>query len=277
MRINEILKKYTKVEIEILLAHVLNKPKEFLYMEPAYKLSASKLISLRKLIKRREKGEPIAYILGYKEFLGLRFKVNKNVLVPRPETELLVESIKLKVESMGQNNPVRILDVGTGSGAIAVSLANQVQGARLKVQISASDVSQNALAVAKENAKLHKVKIKFIKSSLLQNIKEDFDIIVANLPYGWKAWKNNSSIATKGLKFEPQVALFTEENGLKLIRELLEQIPKETIKPKLVYLEFDPRQKQDLAKLIKRTLPSSKATFYKDYAKMWRFVEITLE
>ncbi len=277
MKISEILKKYNNLEIEILLAHVLKKPREFLYMEPAYKLSASQLISVKKLITRREKGEPIAYILGYKDFLGLKFKVNKSVLIPRPETELLVESIKLKVESIEQKKPVRILDVGTGSGVIAVSLAKQVQGARFEAQVTVSDISDKALAVAKENAKAHKVKIKFIKSNLLKNVKNSFDIIVANLPYGWKVWKNNSSAATKGLKFEPQIALFTEENGLKLIRELLEQIVGLKVKPKLIYLEFDPRQKQNLAVLIKRTLPSARVTFHKDYAKMWRFVEIILE
>ena len=242
--------------------------------------------------------------------MGLRFKVNKNVLVPRPETEALVERVVASCELLVTGGKIKILDVGTGSGCIAVSLAKQVQGSRFKVQITASDLSPAALAVAKQNAKIHKAKVKFIKSDLLKNIKEDFDIIIANLPYGWKAWKNNTTTATIGLKFEPQGALFTEEKGLKLIRELLEQIAAKKNQPKLiypapskkevgilpgasyknqsefkvsrsqgrcwVYLEFDPRQKVDLQKLIKKILPKSKAIFYKDLNNLWRFVEVTV-
>lgn len=284
MQILEILKKYQDIEIELLLAHVLNKPKEFLYLEPIHKLSANQFVRLQKLITRRQKGEPIAYILGYKDFLGLKFKVNKPTLIPRPETELLVERIQNRVLSIGVRN-VKILDVGTGSGIIAISLAKQLKVLNYKYQITATDISKKALVVAKTNAKKHKEKIKFIQSNLLKNIKEDFDIIVANLPYlprldsrvkegGWTEWEINTSSATVGLKFEPQNALFTEEKGLKLIRKLLEQIAGKKNKPGLIYLEFDPRQKQELQKLIKKTLPEFKYKFYKDYSKFWRFVEI---
>jgi methylase of polypeptide subunit release factors len=145
-------------------------------------------------------------------------------------------------------------------------------------------VSVQVLKVAKENAKAHSHtstyqsgKIKFIKSDLLKNVRGEFDVIVANLPYGWQAWKNNSSTATIGLKYEPSIALFTQEKGLNLIRQLLQQIANLKYKPKAVYLEFDPRQKTSLTKLIKKHLPSWEVRFYKDFGNLWRFCEITSE
>ena len=130
--------------------------------------------------------------------------------------------------------------------------------------------------MAKGNAKTHKVKvkIKFIKSDLLKNIKEDFDIIVANLPYGWHGVKNRFSSVKDGLKFEPQQALYTKEKGLMEIRRLLEQISLRKYQPKLIYLEFDPRQKVDLSKLIKKYFPTRKLKFYKDFNNFWRYIEI---
>jgi release factor glutamine methyltransferase len=274
LKIQKILKKYSSVETELLLSHVLGKSREFLYMESARQLSVGQLVSLQKLIKRRENGEPVAYILGYKDFYGLRFKVNKSVLIPRPETEWVVErkveSEKLKVKSKA----LRVLDVGTGSGCIAISIAKQLSAD--SCQLTASDVSAAALKVAKQNAKLHKVKIKFVKSDLLKNIKGDFDIIIANLPYGWHGVKNRFSSVKDGLKFEPQRALYTKEKGLFEIRRLLEQITQKKQQPKLVYLEFDPRQKADLQSLIKKYLPKGKVKFYKDFNNFWRYAEIKI-
>lgn len=274
MTIRDALKKYSAIEIELLLAHVLNKPKEFLFMNPDRQLSNVQINKLSGVAKRRQKGEPAAYILGYKDFCGLRFKVNKDVLIPRPETESIVERLGKIISGFvrGSGSYATILDIGTGSGCIIISLANTISAKNFI--FFGSDVSEKALKVAKANAKAYHAPIKFIKSSLLKNIRQDFDIIIANLPYVWKAWKNNSSAETIGLKFEPKQALFAEEKGLKLIRQLLEQITKRKNKPKLVYLEFDPRQKKDLAVLIKKYLPRSKSTYFKDLAGLWRFVEI---
>jgi release factor glutamine methyltransferase len=282
----------------------------------------------------------MAYILGYKDFMGLRFKVNCNVLIPRPETEMVVDLVTAKLRlarrSLGEGGssppkiggvaavrqagrydtadsttsprltgyssysrrrssaviPSKILDIGTGSGCIIISLAKTLTPAPLpsnfakassdlrkgegKLQFYASDISSAALKIAKQNAKKHHAKIKFTQSDLLKNIKGDFDIIIANLPYGWSEWENNSSAQTIGLKFEPKQALFTSENGLYFIRRLLNQIAAKKQKPKLVYLEFDPRQKLELSKLIKKFLPGFKAKFYKDYNNLWRWAEIKL-
>ena len=330
MKIREALKKYHKIEIELLLAHVLKKPKEFVFMHGENRLTRIQANRLTRMAQRRLKGEPMAYILGYKDFMGLRFKVNSNVLVPRPETEMVVGLISAKLRSsppkIGGVAAVRqtgrydtadsttsprltgyssysrrrssaviqakILDIGTGSGCIIISLAKALTPlpeGEGKLQFFASDISSAALKVAKQNAKIilakhyHTTvydsvwpKIKFVKSDLLKNIKGNFDIIIANLPYGWSEWKNNSSAQTVGLKFEPRQALFTKEKGLMIIRRLLNQIAAKKQKPKLVYLEFDPRQKLELSKLIKKSLPGSKTKFNKDYNNLWRWAEISL-
>jgi release factor glutamine methyltransferase len=245
------------------------------------------------MIARRQKGEPVAYILGYKDFMGLRFKVNKDVLIPRPETEELVDRVlsatadlirnpNKQILKQVQNDDVKILDVGTGSGCIAVAIAKQLQQVQIsirqladKYQIYASDISPKALAVAKHNAKTHQVKIKFIHSDLLSQIRMKLDVIVANLPYGWQAWKNNTSTETVGLKFEPQQALFTKEHGLYYIRSLLEQIAGQKQQPKSIFLEFDPRQKQELNRVIKKYLPDTRIEFFKDLFGRWRFCQIS--
>src|ERR1051326_2631101 len=216
MIIKDLLKKYYKVEIELelLLAHVLKKPKEFLYLNPSFKLTIKQLSNLAKLVNRRLKGEPVAYILGYKDFYGLRFKVNRHVLIPRPETEWVVEKIS-NIQLPISKRPIRILDLGTGSGAIIISIAKILTspnpslekegdgpilplrpghpfiawrkwggfkgGASGGYEFIASDISKKALAVAKQNAKIHKAKIKFVHSDMLENIRMSPDIIIANL------------------------------------------------------------------------------------------------
>lgn len=278
MTIKESLGKYKKIEIELLLAHVLGQSKEFLYIHSAYQLSANQQIRLQKLIKRRLKGEPVAYILGYRDFYGLRFKVTKDTLIPRPETEELVNKVLQVCKVLKVKSKLRILDVGTGSGCIITSLVKglRVEGGKNTNLFYASDISLKALKVAKENAKVHGVNVKFIQSNLLNKINLNFNIIVANLPYGWSDWKNESSVDTVGLKFEPKQALFTKENGLYLIHRLLYQISQLKEKPDVVFLEFDPRQKILLSKLIKKTLPNSRQKFYKDLTGKWRIVEIIL-
>lgn len=305
MTIQAVLNKYHKIEIELLLAHVLRKPKEFLYLYPQTRLTRIQANRLTRMAQRRMRGEPMAYILGYKDFYGLRFKVNRNVLIPRPETETLVNGVILRLsaaeaeESQKGNKgilrfaqddakKIRILDVGTGSGNIVISLAKVFFSSPKLfaiaknlggVEFYASDISTAALKVARQNAKTllprnsHTPvygRIRFIKSNLLANIKGDFDIIIANLPYLSKVWK----LESVGLKFEPARALFAKEKGLMIIRRLLEQIAALKYRPKLIYLEFDPRQKLQLLSLIKKFLPWSKIKFYKDYNGWWRYAEM---
>ena len=182
-------------------------------MYPEKSLSAAQQASLSVLVKRRKKGEPLAYVLGYKDFYGLRLKVSPDVLIPRPETEMVVdlaiERLKnFRFKDLGGS--IKILDVGTGSGAIIAGLAKAFssQSSKLSVQFFASDISQKALNIAKSNFGKHKVKARIILSDLLKNIKFDFNVLIANLPYLDFRWKNSS------LNFEPKAALFTKERGL---------------------------------------------------------------
>jgi release factor glutamine methyltransferase len=155
------------------------------------------------------------------------------------------------------------VDIGTGSGCIAITLAKLLP----KAKIYATDICEKALKVALKNAKNNRVKIGFLEGSLLQPLKnKSIDIVATNLPYGWEQWENNTSIETLGLKFEPQKALFTKKDGLHLYRQLFRQIAKRKQKPKSIYGEFDPRQKKDLQKLIKEYLPEYQSKIKKDLA-----------
>lgn len=277
MTIKDLFKENPKIETDLLLSHVLGKPKEFLYSHPNTYLTTKQLSKLAILIKRRTKGEPVAYLVGYKYFYSHKFLVSTDVLIPRPETELLVKHVEelLKKKPFDISSSVNVLDVGTGSGNIIISLAKQFKQ-KSKLKFYGLDISKSALNIAKLNSVRHKVKVKFIYSDLLKSINQPFDIIIANLPYGWKEWKNNTSAETIGLKFEPKQALLTGKKGLQKIEKLLNQIAKRTQKPKFILIEFDPRQKAELQNLIKEVLPKAKTKFYRDLNHLWRYCEIYL-
>lgn len=263
-----------------MLAHILGRTKEFLYTNPDFRLTQKQQNGLAKLIKGRRQGMPVAYLLSYKYFYGLKFKVTPDVLIPRPETEMLVDRTleifpKLTAVIFGNRRlkPIKILEVGTGSGCVTISIAANLRDrlTRKQLRLIASDQSKKALAVARQNAQIHKAQIKFVQSDLLSNpeLKEvSFDLIIANLPYLNRKW------ITGSIKFEPKQALFASNNGLALIDKLLRQISIRKRKPKFILLEFDPRQKSSLSKLIKKYLHKARSKFYRDYAKRWRFVVI---
>ncbi len=264
MTIAEASKKYHKIELELLLAHVLQKPKEFVFLHEETKLIIKQQREVEKLAKLRLQGRPVAYILGYKDFYGLRFKVNRNVLIPRPETEWLVDRAMTRA-ALGK---AKILDIGTGSGAIAVSLAKEL---RSRAALEASDISQKALMVAKQNAKNHKVKIKFHHSNLFSNITGKFDIIIANLPYVSTA---DYRKLRSGLRFEPRGALVAKDN-FEIYQDFLKKLPDYTSRGALVLLEMDPKTKKYLQIWQKKYLPTWKISFYKDFNNLWRYAELT--
>ncbi|MFA5413116.1 MAG: peptide chain release factor N(5)-glutamine methyltransferase [Patescibacteria group bacterium] len=258
------------LDAEVLLSFVIKKPKEFLYAHSEKKLTAVQISKFKKLIICRAKHEPVAYIISHKYFYGLDFFVNKNVLIPRPETEILVETTIEK-------KPTTIIDVGTGSGAIAVTLAHNLPNAK----IFATEISSAAAKVAQKNARHHKTKITFLHGNLLQpfsNLKSNITnlkslTIAANLPYlTTKQWQK-SQLEIK--KYEPRTALDGGADGLKYYRELLQQIELLITSHKLSItsvLEIDPSQKKSIAKLIKRRFPSAKIEIKKDLAGRDRIV-----
>ena len=239
MTISEALKAYKDIEADLLLGFVLKQPKEFLYLNPNKPLTKAQAESYRNMAKKRRQGIPAAYLLGYKDFYGLKFKVNRHVLIPRPETEWLVENalriIKAK-QSKSKTGPLKVLDVGSGSGCIGISIRKNTPSQQVK--FVASDVSAEALKVARSNAKTHNAKIQFIKSDLFTNLTGKFDLIVANLPYvpitDYKKLYPN-------LKYEPKLALTDGKDDFPLLRRFLAEVSKHLKERAVLLLEVDPK------------------------------------
>jgi len=260
-------KKITPLDAEVLLSFVLKKPKEFLYAHPEFQPTKKQISNFQFLISKRIKGEPIAYLTGHKEFFGLDFLVNKNVLIPRPETEILVEDVLFQI-SNNKYQITNIADVATGSGCIAISLKKHLP----KLKIFATDISSAALNVAKKNAKRHKVKLNLFKGDLLTPIKnKKIDLLVANLPYLDIKHKNLlKSSETIGLKFEPKKALYAGTKGFDLFQKFFEQLNQRKQSPKYIFLEIGHNQATDLKKLIKKYLRQYSVKIKKDLAHLDR-------
>ncbi len=205
-----------RLNAEHLLAHVLGCKRIELYLEFERVLTESELAPLRYLMKRRGEGEPLQHLLGNVEFCGLIFLCDKRAMVPRPETEELVEVLKSEI----RNPKSEILDIGTGSGVIALSLAAEFPEAR----ILAVDISDDALAFAQENAARLNLagRVRFLKSNLLENVEGTFDLVVANLPYVSTQERHTLS---REVLHDPEVAVFASTRGDELVRELIAQAP----------------------------------------------------
>jgi len=249
-----------RLDTELLLAHVLNKPRSYLYAHPETKLSAKQQKKFTELLTRRKNGEPIAYILGHKEFYSLILAVNQHVLIPRPETELLVDLILNKFPA---TTNINLADLGTGSGAIAIAIAKH----RPNWQIFAIDKSRNALKVAKNNAQNLNIKnIQFLhedwccrgdRQVALNRQVTRPNIIVSNPPY----------IAERDLQpsFEPNMALAGGIDGLRHIKTIIKQA-KNTLKPNgLLFLEHSFDQAKQIQNLMAKH-KYTKITTHKDLA-----------
>lgn len=206
----------TRLNAEHLMAHALGQKRIELYLDFERKLTETELGPLRELVKRRSEGEPLQHLLGTVEFCELTFLCDKRAMVPRPETEQLVELVESRIE----NRELRIVDVGTGSGVIALSLAAKIPEAK----VLGVDVSEDALALAQENAARLNLseRVQFLKSRLLENVEGAFDLIVANLPY--ISIQDRHTLSPEVLH-DPEVALFAGAQGDELVRELVGQGP----------------------------------------------------
>ena len=206
-------------EAELVYSHIFNCDRLSLYLNKDNCLDGDKSAQIGRILKRRLKGEPLQYILGTTEFMGLEFKVDKRALIPRPETEILISSVLEKLKSRGRQIGLKILDLGTGSGCIAVSIAKLMS----QVSVWATDISSPALELAKENADLHKVKVKFLRSNIFSALKKEqikFDLIISNPPY--IARRELSGLA-KEISFEPVLALEAGRDGLDFYRRIISQ------------------------------------------------------
>jgi release factor glutamine methyltransferase len=205
-----------RLNAEHLMAHALGRKRIELYLDFERALTETELAPLRGLVKRRSEGEPLQHLLGTVEFCGLTFLCDKRALVPRPETEQLVELVETRIE----NRELRIVDVGTGSGVIALSLAAKMPEA----QVLGVDVSEDALALAQENAARLNLsgRVQFLRGRLLENAEAAFDLIIANLPY--ISMQDRNTLSPEVLH-DPEVALFAGVQGDELVRELIDQAP----------------------------------------------------
>ncbi len=272
-----------ELDSEVLLAHVLGKNRVFIVANYDQEISKNKCSIFFDLVKRRKKGEPIAYIVGYKEFYGLEFKVNKNVLIPRPETEELVKMIIKRIKTDERIKQIRIIDVGTGSGNVGISLINRIVvrnlNKKIKFCIVLSDISLKALEVAKKNYKAlikntNNVDVKFVKSGLLKEVAGKFDIIVSNLPYIPTEEIHLLDKSVKG--FEPRKALDGGEGGMDLIRDLINQIHTGSRLKRggEIFLEIYEEHPLELKMFIEENYPDYKVSFMRDTFGEWRFCMI---
>lgn len=281
-------------ETELLLAHLLKKPREFILTHPEYTITESIKRKIENMIWRREDGEPLAYILGHKEFFGFDFLVTADTLVPRPETEILVEEVLRKELRNNLRNSL-IIDIGTGSGCITISLALQLiihDGFQSKnSKFFGLDVSHKALKVAKINAKNHHMEniITFLHSHLLEIfllhpslIAEYKSVtIIANLPYvptTYLAQKKNAF--TQGLLFEPILALDGGKDGFDIYKKLIDQIQQlhnfhPTI-PIHCFFEIGSDQEDISKKVIQNLFPHIQPRFINDLSGQVRVVSLSI-
>lgn len=266
-----------RLDAQILLGHVLNKERSYLYMYPDQVLDTMQEARWHDLLARRVEGEPIAYLVGHREFYGLDFVVDKRVLIPRPETELLVEAaLTICRQHLESSPPPVVADIGTGSGAIPISLL--VNEPRLPY-LYAVDVSPDALAVAGLNSERHQVagRIRFLQGDLLAPLSEPVDLLLANLPY--VGTNEQETMLPDVLDYEPHLALFSGTEGLDLLRRLLNEagLERKLRAGAVLLLEIGYRQREPLTRLAREIWPRASVTCIKDYAGWDRVLQIEIE
>jgi len=210
-----VISESAQLDIEILLAYAMDKPRSHLRAWPEKLLTKAQLSQFQRLFEQRLQGVPIAYLIGRREFWSRDFKVTPDVLIPRPETELLIE---LSLALMADKQAARIIDLGTGSGIIAITLAAE----RADFTVIASDLSPRALVVAEDNARQHQIEsIQFIQSCWFDDIPVGwFDLVISNPPY---IDRQDPHLLQGDVRFEPNSALIAAEQGLADIKQLSRQ------------------------------------------------------
>lgn len=237
----------------LLLCYVLNVDKTYIYTHREEVIDGETVDKFYKLVEKRSKGYPLQYIIKKQEFMGLDFFVDEGVLVPRPDTEILVESIiKLVNESnMRDKDKINIVDIGTGSGAITLSLAHYIKNAF----IYSIDISQDALNIAKRNCKNLRLenRVEFLNGDLfkpLENLYKEIDIVVSNPPY--IPTKDITNLEAEVSQYEPKLALDGGIDGLNYYKKIIQQAPKHLKENGILALEIGYNQGKDLKKLLQQ-------------------------
>jgi release factor glutamine methyltransferase len=257
-----------RLDSELLCAHALGLRRLDLYLQFDRPLDEPELASIRELVRRRARGEPVAYITGTRDFYGRAFSVTPDVLVPRPDTETLVQQAVAYLRAR-PGAELRVADLGTGSGCIAITLAAEVPGMR----VIGTDVSPAALDVARANAASLGVDVAFVECSWAGALDGQFDLIVSNPPYVTTA--ELEGVDRDVRDFEPHTALLGGEDGLDAYRALLTSVRDHATTERLM-LEVDPRHADAVATLVAATFPGATTTSVPDLTARTRVLDIEM-
>lgn len=258
-----------RLDASVLLAGILDKDKSFILAHPEFEIPVAKLAVLDKQIERRARHEPLAYIRGKSEFYGRDFEVNSHTLVPRPETEAMIELLLNQIEDgRWKTDDIQIVDVGTGSGCLAITAKLEV----LAAEVIATDISEASIKTALKNAQKLQADVEFCQGNLLEPIQSSVlkpqSIILANLPYV----PDNHTINPAAMH-EPKHAIFGGPDGLEVYRKLFEQISAREIKPKFVFTESLPFQHQELSRIANQSGYKKKTSA--DFIQVFELVNLS--
>jgi release factor glutamine methyltransferase len=279
-------------DAEVLLGSILAVDRSYLHTHPEQVLTPKQNEAYEAFLLRREQNEPVAYITGVKEFYGREFLCDTRALIPRPETEGVVERALAFLPAYFQahitrNNlpcPLRILELGTGSGCIAISLALELAKIAIPATIIATDIAPEALELAAENWKklsqgspVGNIQLTFVTSDLYTDPsiqKHPFDLILANLPYVPLTWKVDPAAQPEVVFHEPDVALFGGDDGLEIYRRFFSETPTHLEKDGAVIIEHGEDQTTLIRPLAEAAFPRHRITTFQDYANLDRILEI---
>ncbi len=257
-------------DAELLLAHVLGSERVTVVAHPEQRMTTNEQRRFRSLVEQRQQGEPLAYLLGTQPFFGLEFTVSKRVLIPRPETEYLVE---YGIRLLSQRHDIgAILDVGTGSGAILVSVLSHLSPTRRRsIHAVGTDISRSALAIARKNAARHNVKkVSWKNSNLLRSVRlprKPF-LLLANLPYGTTA---DYEAVSPEVRREPKRAIVAGSDGLKYYRPLLKHLSHFPTAWFAIF-EIDPCHAKEIQNIATKYLHNHRAKIQKDFSHLDRYL-----
>lgn len=267
MKIKDLLTTEKKENKKLALEQVLNLSKPELLLNKEKELTPKEYQKYKKILKKLNKGLPIQYITHKAYFYNKEYYVNKNTLIPRPETEYLVEETHNLIKKHLKTGEINILDIGTGSGVIAITLKELNKN----YNITATDISKKTLKIAKKNAKKHNQKINFVNTNLYQGINKKFDCIISNPPYIEENSKNIEKIVKEN---EPKLALFGGTDGLDYYKQIIKNIKQIIKQNHIIAFEIGENQGNKLKQIIKQELPKDKIIIKQDYNNHDRYIYV---
>ena len=251
----------------LLLQHILQTNYSGLMMRAHDELSPEQFLTFKQMVEQHADGRPVQYITGVEEFYGRELIVDESVLIPRPETEELIVCTLDHCQKLFGNKEVKLADIGTGSGAIAITMKKEWPNA----QVTATDISQAALATAKKNAQRLQAQIDFRLGDLTEPIEQEkWDIVLSNPPY--IAFDEAQEMSEVVLDHEPHTALFAEEQGLILYRKLAENLPKMMNTPAFIAVEIGYKQGQAVKEMFEKAFPRGQVDIVKDINNKERII-----